>query len=60
MKWSGSKNRYRLPCDPGPMYRAMLRAWYWIEDCWRELPDEDKILIVFVGLLIAFWYWKLR
>jgi len=51
VKWSGSKDRYDLPNDPG----LITRAYWWVEDAWRRLDSVDRhsILIMFLALALA-------
>ena len=50
MKWAG----YKLPNDPGPIHGTILKAWYWVEDIWRQLSRMDKYNIRLVVLGLAF------
>lgn len=44
-KWGGSKDRYDLPNDPGPF----TVLWWHIEDLWRGVNREDKMLLGLVA-----------
>jgi len=51
VKWSGSKDRYDLPNDPG----LITRAYWWAEDAWRRLDawDRHNVKLMVLGLALA-------
>lgn len=51
MKWTGHKDRYDVPGDPGPL----TTLWWALEDWWRFLDGMDRATVGLVGLGIALW-----
>ena len=47
MKWSGSKNRYDVPGDPG----FLTRLWWAIED-YVSLSDKGTIALLLLALAL--------
>jgi hypothetical protein len=51
MKWSGPKQRYEMPRDPGPL----TKLFWALQDWWRFLDGVDRATVGLMGLAIALW-----
>lgn len=51
----GWDDGFRLPTDPGPIHKRLLRICYWIEDRWRFLAPMDKATVAFVLFALVLW-----
>lgn len=56
IKWSKPKDRYDLPNDPGPL----TRAWWFIEDWWRELGWDERALFGLAALALVLMIYTIR